>query len=174
MRKLNQQMKYLKNTISMKMSNGFSLIEMVISISVTTLLFTSIMGASFALYRGFIRAKENSVKIEKMSRFYEMLFLDVLNPDIFPHHPSDQYVLEEKSIVFFANGGNVEYKYIDDGLLCIQRDKEAKHFSFIKDFNIKYYDKNEFEIFDIKEFPCYCEMKFIFYDKKEISIEMRL
>ena len=78
------------------MNNGYSLIEMVIAISIATLLITSIVGGVFILHRGFIRTEENAVVIEKMAKFFELLSGNVLNPDIHPHHPIDQYILQNQ------------------------------------------------------------------------------
>lgn len=179
-------MKLLKNTLLKKINNGFSLIELTLAITIGTIILTTILIGVFTLRKGFIRVKKESVRIDDIARLANIIIKDGLNPDLFPHHPykdmddntTDGYILKEKRIVFFANGGKVEYRLSDvtsDGLLILRDEKELKY-PFIKDFNIKYYDKNGFEIVgdNNKEFPDSCLLIFTFYDNKKRSIKMKL
>lgn len=166
-------MKFQKNIILNKINNGFSLIEMVMAVSIATLLMASIITAAFILHRGFLQTKSNAIKIDKMAYLSKEIALDVLNPDTFPHHPQDQYELNNNSIAFFAKGTKVIYKYEND-IFEITRDEKITNYEFIKDFNIKYYDIDGYEYFEVEEFPYKCILYFVFSDNKELSIEMRL
>jgi hypothetical protein len=130
------------------------------------------VGATFSLYEGFQRSQQKSVIIKDMSEFIKTVSIDIYNPDIFPHHPVKDYSFNEKSIVFFANGKKVEYG-IGDGGFYISKNEDKKVFPFIKDFSASYYDRDNLMIFD-EGVRYYCEFTFVFYDKKEIKLQMRL
>ncbi len=179
-------MKLFKNIILNKINHGYSLIELVIAITIGTLILTTIFTGVFVLRKGFSRVKNESVRIDSIAKFASVIIKDAFNPDLFPHHPfedsidntDDAYFLKQDHIVFFANGGKVEYKYSDvtsDGLIIIRGEDEYKY-PFIKDLNIKYYDKKGFEIIgvSINDFPDTCLMDFTFYDNKKRSIKMKL
>ena len=111
---------------------------------------------------------------------------------------SRHYIFNKDLIVFFANGGRVEYKFAkndnEENAFTITRGEINKEddntedaentgnkgdpfsFSFIKDFKITYYDKKDFEIIDFGEedFPYYCKLNFKFYDNKILTINMKL
>ena len=179
-------MKSFKSILLMKINNGYSLIELTIAITIGTMILSTIFIGAFTLRNGFIRVKKESVTINDIADFANTIIKDGLNPDLFPHHTlitsedstDDGYILKENHIVFFANQGKVEYILSDvtsDGLLIIRDDKEFKY-PFIKDFNIKYYDKKGFEIIgvNINDFPDSCLMNFTFYDNKKRAIKMKL
>ncbi len=180
-----KQMKFLKNII-LKKSNGFSLIELTIAITIGTFILLTILTGAFILRKGFDRTKKESIRIDDIAKFANIIINDALNPDLFPHHPfretkdntDDYYILEDNHIIFFANGGKVEYKISDvtsDGLIIIRDEKENK-FTFIKNFNIQYFDKKGFEIISINENDVVdsCLLNFTFYDNKKRSIKMKL
>lgn len=166
-------MKLLRNTIFHKINYGYSLIEMVIAIAVATLLMSSIIISSFILHRGFLQARNNASKLYEMSKFSKLLAFDVLNPDIHPHHPKEEYKLSDNSITFFANNGMVKYSF-ENKTFGIERNENISTYNFIKDFQIQYYDKDGYEYFSLKEHPYSCELIFVFNDKKEIILGMRL
>lgn len=180
-----RQMKFLKNII-LKKNNGYSLIELIIAITIGTFILLAVLTGAFVLRKGFDRTKKESVRIDDIAKFANIIINDTLNPDLFPHHPfqgtedntDDFYVLESNHITFFANGGKVEYKLSDatsDGLI-ITRDEKENKFSFIKDFNIQYFDRKGFEIISVNsnDNPDSCLMNFTFYDNKKRSIKMKL
>ena len=179
-------MKYLKNIIYKKINFGFSLFEIIMSITIGSFILLTIVTGMFVLYRGFNTAKNDSVRIMEISKFTNMIIRDVLNPDLFPHHPKqsddetdDVYTFDSKSIIFFANKKKVEYNFIDetdDYFEIIYNEEELKKFSFIKDFQIKYYDINDFEIIDFgnDSYIEYCELLFKFYDNTSLKLNMKL
>lgn len=180
-----KQMKFLKNIIS-KRNNGFSLIELTIAITIGTFILLTITTSVIILRKGFDRTKKESIRIDYIAKFANIIINDALNPDLFPHHPfketkdntDDYYVLESDHMIFFANGGRVEYKLSDetsDGLI-ITRDEKENKFNFIRDFNIQYFDKKGFEIVSVNgnEAVDSCLLNFIFYDDKKRSIKMKL
>lgn len=193
-------MKYQKNIISSS-NNGFSLIEVILSISIGTFIILIITSGIFILHNGLNKAKNQAVLIYDISKFAEIIINDTLNPDLFPHHPytpadqvnkdsekdgNDSYIFNKNSIVFFANGSRVEYKFTKNdnnkNEFTIIRGEEEDNkkdepIYFIKDFNIGYYDKKDFEIIDFnneEDFPFYCKLNFKFYDNKSLTINMKL
>jgi prepilin-type N-terminal cleavage/methylation domain-containing protein len=158
--------------ITMKTINkGFSLVEMIITITVSTIFIVFIVGSSFTLYRNFNRSQEKALVIKKMSEFLKTVSIDIYNPDIFPHHPVKDYTFSENSLTFFANGKKVEYGF--SGKFYINKNDDKKEFAFIKDFKVSYLNKDGLINYD-DTFPFSCEMKFIFYDNNEIKLQMRL
>lgn len=180
---------------------GFSLVELVIAISVSTILITSLVASLFLLQRGFERAGLKSELINKKSKFFEIISYDVLNPDVFPRHimnsdeTSDSFIFEEKSITFFTNHNKVNYNYTDNkfainreyvGLDIVSLDvtsdssdkmeenEDVLEYDFIKDFEVTYFDKDGKNVVLDDEIPYYCVIKFIMDDNKEILLEMRL
>ena len=189
-----------KNIISSN-NNGFSLVEVILAISIGTFILIIIVSGIFILHKGLSKAKDEAVLIFDISKFAEMVINDTLNPDLFPHHPykssdqagkdseeddNDSYIFNKESIVFFANGSRVEYKFTKSGdnkneftiIRGEEKDnKEDEPIYFIKDFNIGYYDKKDFEIIDFnneEDFPFYCKLNFKFYDNKTLTIDMKL
>lgn len=155
------------------MNNGFSMIETVITMTLSTFLLASIIGIVLFLQSAFLRVEEKSVKIKQVSDFFDIICTDVLNPDIYPHRPLEEYTFEETAITFFANGEQVEYIF-EEGVFEINRDTFYETYNFVKEFSITYMDKDEFIVTDEEEQPHFCEMKFIMYDKKELILKMRL
>ena len=196
-----------KNIISSN-DSGFSLVEVILAISIGTFILIIIVSGIFILHKGLSKAKDEAVLIYDISKFAEMVINDTLNPDLFPHHPykptgqaskdsedddNDSYIFTKDSIVFFANGSRVEYKFTksDDNkneFTIIRGEEENAEDAekkddndgpiyFIKDFSIDYYDKKDFEIIDFnneEDFPFYCKLNFKFYDNKTLSIDMKL
>lgn len=151
---------------------GFSLVETVISISIATIFITTMVANSFMLYKNLNLSKNKSKNLYYLSMFVDVISNDVFNPDVFPHHPKEEYFFSTNKIIFFANNQKIEYCFLDKNFTILKNNKKYLY-NFIKNFNIKYYGKNEFQIFDL-DAPYYCEMTFLFNDNKEIKINMRL
>ena len=185
---LKLQMKYQKNIIQIQLNKGFSLVELVITIAISSFLLTAVTGGVFFLFSGFKRAENNSVEIKQAAFFFNAIASDILNPDIYPHHPykdqdnkedenqneEDNYKFNEKSISFFANGGRVSYIF-DNSKFTIERKEKKEEYDLVKDFEIRYYDKDGYEISNvIDEYPYFCRLTFIMYDKNKVILDMRL
>ncbi len=168
-------MKYQKNTIYCRRTDAFSLMELIIAVTLATFLISFVFWSVLVIYRGLHRAEDNSNIVREKALFFKIIADDILNTDIFPHHPSDKYVLKNNEIAFFANGGKVDYLF-DDKKFRINREKDNKDytFEFIKDFSVSYYDRNGYKIFNFDDFPYYCELKFVMNDNREIKLNLRL
>jgi len=185
MNKSRKQTQYPKNIIS-NFNKAFSLVEIIIAASIATFLIVIIVSILMMLYSAFKKLNDNALKMYNISKLTELVSYDVLNPDLFPHHPlkpsedqsTDCYNFENNDITFFAGQQKVEYKYIDSTddtktFMIIKKEKKYK-FKVLKDFNINYYDNKDFEIKDYSFFPNYCILNFTFYDNKKASLKMRL
>lgn len=162
-----------KTTFSRNMNKGFSFSEVIITIAVSSLLMTSMIASLFFLIAGLTRVEERSVKLAKISEFFDIICSDVLSPDIYPHRQLEDYTFEEDAITFYANGGEVEYSFLD-GVFQISKKEFNDTYDIIKEFSISYFDKDEFEVTDEEEMPYYCELKFKTSDNKEVILKMRL
>jgi type II secretory pathway pseudopilin PulG len=191
-------MKYQQNIILRKMKinikSGFTILEIIITVTVSTLLVLIIVWIAFYLYKATNKLQEKSENIENMSEFLKIVSNDTLSPDIYPHHPVKDYSFSDESILFFSGGGKVQYVISDEGFKIIREYKKyntpnnddqttdtntatinikEKIFKFIKKFKVDYYDRDDFINFD-EQFPYYCEMIFTFNDNKEVRMKMRL
>jgi prepilin-type N-terminal cleavage/methylation domain-containing protein len=174
---------YLKSIISGK-NNGFSLVETIITVSISAFLIAAVAGSVIMLYTGFNKINRNAARISEISKITSVISDDVLNPDLFPHHPfkntgdetDDCYLFKKNEIVFFAGGGKVEYKYSDNTTdrLVIKKNNKVYKFNAVKDFSIKYYDRKDFEVIGDNEYPHYCTFNITFYDGKKSLIKMKL
>lgn len=172
-------MKYQKKIILQKSNSekisiidkGFSLVELIITITVSSFFLLLIVGVTFSLYKSFNRSQAKSIVIRDMSEFVKTLSIDIYNPDIFPHMPLKDYVFEDKHIVFYANGKKVEYGY--DDKFYMTKNEDTREFGFVSDFSVRYYDRDDAMIFD-DGIPYYCEFEFDFTDGKKLRMQMRL
>ena len=173
-----------------RINSAFSLIETIISITIATIFIVLMVANTFMMYRSFNISRDKSEGLFQVSRFIDIISLDILNPDIFPRRTKEGYVFSDTNITFFANNKKVEYRFNGNDFLITKtniinkkddtdqndlktNDSKEEVFKFIKDFNIKYYNRDEFLVFDI-ESPYYCEMSFTFKDNKKITVNMRL
>jgi hypothetical protein len=180
-----KQTRYPKNII-LNSSDGFSLTELIITVSIATFLIVIIVGIVMMLYNAIHKLNDNALKVYNISRLTDLVSTDVLNPDLFPHHPlipvgdqsTDCYVLKNNEITFYANKGKVEYKSSDltsdiKTFTIIKKDKKYS-FKLLKSFNINYFDSKDFEIKDLTIFPSYCILNLTFYDNRKVSMKMKL
>lgn len=169
----------------LKKDNAFTLIEIIIATAIITFLIIASVSSAMILHNIFKRTTDNSVKIKNLGELTSIVLSDSLNADLFPHHPfknigdasDDTYIFNKDSIKFFANGSMVEYKFSTkkDEAFQIIRIERIYKFNFIRNFNVKYYDKKDFEIYNINlENPFYCIMEFSLDNKKTISVKMKL
>ena len=56
-------MKYRVNIIFKKKNNGFSLIELVIAMTVSTILIVSIVSSAYFIHFSFLKAEKNSIQL---------------------------------------------------------------------------------------------------------------
>jgi prepilin-type N-terminal cleavage/methylation domain-containing protein len=154
------------------LNKGFSLAEIIIAITVSSVFVVFIVASTFFLYRSLNRSQEKSEKISRMAEFIKTVSIDVYNSDIFPHHQVKDYSYNSNSIVFFANGKKVQYDF-SEGTFYVTKNEDKKEFKFISDFKISYYDRDGLMVFE-DGLPYYCEMVFVFYDKKEVKLDMRM
>jgi prepilin-type N-terminal cleavage/methylation domain-containing protein len=166
-------MKYQKNITFRSLNDGFSLVEMVITISVVSLLMTAVLSGAFFLNKGFNRAKDNSKQIFEISKMCEQVSLNALNTDIHPHHAASEFELAESSITFYAKGGKIKYDF-SENKFNITENNRVQSYDCVKNFKIKYFDNESFELFNYDEFPYYCELYFTMFDNTELTLEMRL
>jgi hypothetical protein len=173
-------MKYQKNIISVKtinnsLNNGFTIAELVVTVTVATFLITTIVSSLFMLFRGFSIAKKNSISIKEKAECFEQIINDIYNIDTFPHRPGSEYILEEKHITFYANSMKADYLFSNGKLTVTYDDEEKIEYDIFKDFIIKYYSRDDLQVFPDDEYhPYYCEMIFILKDNNEKIIEMKL
>lgn len=185
MNRYRKQTHCLKNIIS-SLNRAFTLTEIIIASSIATFLIVIMVGIVIMLYSGFKKLNDNSIKIYNISHFTEIVSNDVLNPDLFPHHPlkpvkdqsTDCYDFKNNDITFFSDNGKVEYKYSDEtsdkkAFIIIKKNKKYK-FPIIKSFTINYFDSKDFGTTDLTVFPYYCVLNFTFYDNRKVSMKMRL
>lgn len=166
-------MRSAKSIISEKrISKGFSIAEIIFAVTIFTTVLTAIVGSSYLLYNGFARVKSNAVKQQKMAKFLENLAEDVYSVDIYPRYAGEEFVFEESLIQFTVQGLPVEYRAEEEHLV-ISRGKDETEYDFIKEFTVKYYDSNDFETMD-DEYPHYCVLNFTFYNKKKVSLTVKL
>lgn len=166
-------MRLAKSTILKKrIKRGFSIVEVAFTVTVFTLVFSAIVGSGYLLYNGFNRVKSNAVRLQEMGKFLETVTADVYSVDIYPRYAGEQFVFEEKLLAFTVMGSPVEYSE-EGGSFKIKRGKERVEYKFIENFSVKYFDDNDFEIME-DEFPHYCVMSFTFYNKKTVSITVKL
>jgi prepilin-type N-terminal cleavage/methylation domain-containing protein len=165
-------MKPRRSIILKKINKGFSLVEMIAVIAISTFFIVLIVGITFGLYNGFNKARNNAVEIKGKSDLLKIVSMDVLSPDIYPHHPAKEYSFTETSITFFSNGGKITYSKTDEGFV-IGRNKTERKYRGIKDFKVKYYTIDNVMVLD-ESFPSYCEMIFTFDKKNEYTVSMKL
>lgn len=181
------QKKTILRIVMNRINRAFSLMETIISISAISFLILLIIGITFFLYSGFNKARNNSEKLNKTAKLLYIVTENILNTDLFPAHNKDEYLFEEREITFFSNGKKVNYSFnkvfkiktesafdlSDDVSGDKQEIKKESSFNSVKDFYIKYYDKDNLPVFN-DEIPFYCEFYFIFEDKTEKMLKMRL
>jgi hypothetical protein len=151
---------------------AFCLAEIVIAVAVSTIFIAAIVSVLFYLYGFFNNLNEKSLILKKTSDLLRIVSNDVLNPDIYPRHLPDEYILKNDSITFFSGGSRVEYTIID-GCFYIKRPGDEKIFKTVKDFNIEYFDDAGLIITE-NEYPFYCELNFKISSNEKIRLKMRL
>lgn len=166
-------MRLAKSTILKKRINkGFSIVEVAFTVTVFTIVFSAIVGSGYLLYNGFNRVKSNAVRLQEMGKFLETVTADVYSIDIYPRYAGKEFTFEEKLLGFTVKGSPVEYSE-DGGSFKITRGKDKVEYEFIEKFDVKYFDDSDFEIME-DELPHYCVMSFTFYNKKTVSITVKL
>jgi hypothetical protein len=146
--------------------------ELVVAVTVATMLITIVVSSTYVLHRGFIRNEQHAERIKSTADFMRQVSADALNPDIYPHHPADSYVLEEKTISMYANGGPVTYT-MENGVFTIDRSGTTMTYQTISDFTVSYFDEDGYSA-SSDLFPHSCEMTFTFSDGETTQISMRL
>lgn len=162
----------ISTILKKRIKKGSSIVEVAITVTVFTIVFTAIVGSTYLLYNGFNRVKSNAVRLQEMGKFLETVTADVYSIDIYPRYAGEEFVFEEKLIGFTVMGSPVEYSE-EEGSFKIKRGKDKVKYDFIDKFSVKYYDDNDFEIME-DEFPHYCIMSFTFYNKKTVSLTVKL
>lgn len=170
-----------------KLNYGYSLIEIILSISIASIIIVLFVGITFYLYRGFGKVESNSVKLKKIGQFLDIITFDSLNIDAYPRRPKDHYTFKENEIVFYSGGRRVNYSFVEDFNIKIEsaydlssdvsndidKMKKSYTFNFIKDFYVKYYDRDGLLLLN-EETSYYCELYFTFNDKTKKILKMRL
>lgn len=176
---LKKQIKYQKS-ITSKINNAYSLIEVIISTTVFTVIIVSLISMMVMFYGTLKKITENALKIYMLSKLITEISTDALNVDLHPHHLKENidervegYFFYKNKIKFFSNGIPIIYNF-ESHLFSIKKSDKIFNFDIIKDFNITYYNNKEFEIDPEKEFPYFCRFYFKFYDNKEFILKMKL
>ena len=107
-----------------------------------------------------------------MADLMQRLSEDVLNADTYPRYAAVDFEFDKERIQFPIRGETAEYTF-KEGKFTIQKGETAREYDVVKEFSIKYLDKNDFEVME-DDVPFYCEMKFIFFDNHETILKMRL
>lgn len=173
-----KSIKYLKNILSKKINKGFSLLEITLILTISSFFILSIIFSMLFIHFSLIRAKNDSININEMSTFIDIISFDILNADLHPHRPVKDYEFLSNKIVFYSNAKKVCYEYKNNNFVITKDDKSFK-FNFIKKFSINYYDTNGYKtIIDITKesaiLPYYCEITVGFNDNKIKTFKMRI
>ncbi len=152
-------------------SDAFTLLESVITITVISLLLSVISFGVFNYFKLVQRVNTQVVETKRTSEALKIISLDRLNVNRFPRFRYNDYVFQSDKFVFFTGGEQVEYKKANDGLLIV-RDEVETLFKGISNVNFDYYDRFDRRMVN-DNFPEYCVMEFKAFGK-EMSLRIRI
>ena len=153
-----------------KINYGFSLVDMIVSVTAFTFFIVLMVGGSFALHKHFDDIKLLLVENDKIAAFVEQIQSDILNVNLYPRMPEKEYLFEINKISFFSNDIKMEYLFEEQSFI-IKKDEKSNRYAFVKDFSIKYYDIDDMLT---NKYPYYCMLYFTLKNNKNIELKMML
>lgn len=104
------------------MRQGFSLVEMILTITISSFVVMTVVSSCYLLHNVITRLISKSQDLVERAKFIETLHNDVLNSDLFPSRPADDYVLEPESFSFYSGGRKVVYTF-SEGAFVLSKEK---------------------------------------------------
>ncbi|OHD14612.1 MAG: hypothetical protein A2086_15600 [Spirochaetes bacterium GWD1_27_9] len=160
----------MKFFLKKKINYGFSLVDMIVSVTAFTFFIVLMVGGSFALHKHFEDIKLLLVENDKITSFVEQIQSDILNVNLYPRMPEKEYLFEINKISFFSNDIKVEYLFEEEAFI-IKKGEKTNKYPFVKDFTIKYYDIDDILT---NKYPYYCILYFTLKNKKNVELKMIL
>ncbi|HBI39009.1 MAG TPA: hypothetical protein DDY71_15315 [Spirochaetia bacterium] len=156
-----------------KLNNAFSLIEIIIFTSIATFFMIALTSSLFMIMNRYNSIKENSVEIKNIAVVIDYIEKDILNVNMYPHPPYEEYIYTIDHILFFSNNRKIEYRFNNDQFERIVNGKVVLKTAKVKNFSIQYFNYED-DVLKENQKPAYCIMEFMFDKKSSHKFKMRL
>ncbi|OHD72655.1 MAG: hypothetical protein A2355_16025 [Spirochaetes bacterium RIFOXYB1_FULL_32_8] len=156
-----------------KLNSAFSLIEIILFTTISTFFMITITFSLFMTLNRYISIKEKSVEIKDFSTVLYAIEKDVLNVNVYPHPPYEEYVYKPDAIIFFSNNQKIEYRINGKQFERVVNEKVVLKTLKIKEFSIQYFNYDD-DVVKENQKPAYCIMEFVIDEKNTINFKMRL